>query len=68
MNATVLGTLHAFDAHNVTNELWNSDQNPNFSYGNFSKFVPVIIHNGCVYVPTFSNQLVIYGLLESVEE
>ena len=57
------GTLHAFDASNVSNELWNS----NLTGGpdvlsSFAKFANPTIANGKVYVPTFSNQLVVYGL------
>jgi len=60
----VAGTLHAFDATNLANELWNSDQNSaRDSLGNLAKFAPPTIANGKVYVATFSNQLVAYGLL-----
>jgi hypothetical protein len=31
--------------------------------GRFAKFVAPTVVNGRVYVPTFSNQLAIYGLL-----
>jgi len=31
--------------------------------GNFAKFCPPTIANGKVYLSTFSNQLVVYGLL-----
>ena len=58
------GTLHAFDAGDLTNELWNSDWNANQDgLGRFAKFVAPTVANGRVYVPTFSNALVIYGLL-----
>lgn len=58
------GTLHAFDAANVSHELWNSSQNPSRDgLGLFSTFGLPITANGKVYVPTFSNQLVVYGLL-----
>lgn len=62
--ATVAGTLHAFDARNVANELWNSDMVPGRdTLGNFAKFVPPTIANGKVYVATFSNHVDVYGLL-----
>jgi hypothetical protein len=32
--------------------------------GAFAKFVAPTIANGRVYVPTFSNQLAVYGLLQ----
>lgn len=57
-------TLHAFDANNLTNELWNSNQDPlRDNLGSFASFAPPVAVNGKVYVPTFSNQLVVYGLL-----
>jgi hypothetical protein len=62
----VVGTLRAFDASNVSNELWDSDQNPaRDSLGNFAKFTLPTIANGKVFAPTFSNQLAVYGLLGS---
>jgi hypothetical protein len=54
------GTLHAFDATDLSHELWNSDLVPSRdSLGRFAKFVAPTVVNGRVYVPTFSNQLVI---------
>jgi hypothetical protein len=59
-----LGTLHAFDASNLSVELWNSDQNPGRdSLGDFAKFLAPVVANGKVYAGNFSNQLVVYGLL-----
>lgn len=64
--AVVAGTLHAFSAQNVTNELWNSDMIPGRdSLGNLAKFVPPTVANGKVYVATFSGQVDVYGLLPS---
>ncbi|HXG19026.1 MAG TPA: LamG-like jellyroll fold domain-containing protein [Methylomirabilota bacterium] len=61
--ATVPGILQAFDASNVAVELWNSKQNAaRDDLGNFAKYVPPTIANGKVYLATFSNQLVVYGL------
>jgi uncharacterized protein (TIGR03437 family) len=58
------GTLHAFDASDLSRELWNSDMVPNRdTLGRFAKFVAPTVVNGRVYVPTSSNQLAIYGLL-----
>jgi hypothetical protein len=63
-NATQPGILRAYDANNVTRELWNSRQNAaRDDLGNFAKFNPPTIVNGKVYVPTFSNKVVVYGLL-----
>ena len=65
-HSTVPGVLQAFDANDVTTELWNSNQNPNRdNVGNFAKFVCPTIANGKVYLATFSNKLVVYGLLPS---
>ena len=61
---TVPGRLWAFSADNLTNELWDSQQNSaRDAVGNFAKFVPPTIANGKVYLATFSNQLLVYGLL-----
>lgn len=58
-----LGALRALDASTLK-VLWTSDQRPDGSdrLGNVAKFTPVTIANGKVYVPTFSNKLVVYGL------
>jgi hypothetical protein len=58
------GELHAFDANNVSTELWNSSMNAaRDNFGNFAKLVPPLVVNGKVYVATFSNQVAVYGLL-----
>ncbi len=57
------GILHALDASDLTHELWNSDMVATDAMGRFAKYVVPTIANGRVYVPTFSNELVIYGLL-----
>jgi hypothetical protein len=63
--ATVDPQLHAFDAGNVTNELWNSNQNAaRDGLPNVAKWGSPTIANGRVYVPTFYNEVVIYGLLQ----
>ena len=62
----VAGTLHAFDALNLTNELWNSDMSGDRDkLGLFTKYASPTVANGRVYVPTLSKQLAIYGLLEA---
>ena len=61
------GTLHAFDASDLTTELWNSDRVAADNLGRFAKFVAPTVVNGRVYVPTFSNALIIYGLLPGGE-
>jgi hypothetical protein len=59
---TVTGVLHAYDASNVSHELWNSLQNPNDDFGYLAKFCPPTVANGKVYMATFSDKLVVYGL------
>lgn len=57
------GILHAYDAQNVTNELWNSEMiSSRDSVGNFAKFVPPTVANGKVYLATFSDRVNVYGL------
>jgi len=58
----VPGELFAFDPTNLTNILWRSEEIPGNSFGNISKFNRVRIYDGMVYVPTFSNQIVVYGM------
>lgn len=56
------GVLQAFDAENVTHELWSSDASVSDTLGSIAKFAPPTIANGRVFVGTASNQLVVYGL------
>jgi hypothetical protein len=58
------GILRAYNAANLSAELYDSYQNQaRDDFGNFAKFNIPTVANGKVYVPTFSNQLVVYGLL-----
>ncbi|MBS1947329.1 MAG: discoidin domain-containing protein [Bacteroidetes bacterium] len=57
------GILRAVRADDVTTELWNTTINADDNAGNFAKMNWPTIANGKVYVPTFSNQLNVYGLL-----
>ncbi len=68
--ATVDGVLRAFDALDLTKELWNSQQNSARDHvGMFAKFCPPVVANGKIYLATFQdpathkNKLVVYGLL-----
>lgn len=56
------GVLQAFDALDITRELWSSDAKTSDMVGSVSKFAPPTIANGRVFVGTASNQLVVYGL------
>lgn len=58
------GTLRAFLASNVGQELYNSDMiAARDTLGDFTKFAPPVVANGKVYVPTQSKAVVVYGLL-----
>jgi hypothetical protein len=58
------GTLHAFEAVNLSNELWNSNENASEdSLGGFAKFANPTVADGKVYVPTSSGAVVVYGSL-----
>jgi len=64
------GVLHAFDADDISHELWNSLQNPmRDDCNNYSKMAPPTIANGRVYLASFgtqnigTGQLCVYGLL-----
>ena len=60
----VPGTLIAFDAEDLTQVLWTSETNPNRDRaGAFAKFATPTVANGLVFVPTFSNEVSVYGLL-----
>ena len=60
------GVLEAFDARDVRKVLYRSSDLPNRDgVGLFAKFNHPVVANGKVYVPTFSNQLNVYGLLPS---
>ena len=66
VHAQVPGILRAFDASNLSNELWNSQMNANRDdVGNWAKWVPPTVANGKVYLATLSNQLDVYGLLSA---
>lgn len=56
------GILRAFDASDVKKELWNNTQKTSDAAGAYAKFCSPTIANGHVYLATFSNQVVVYGL------
>jgi hypothetical protein len=56
------GILRAFDANDITKELWNNHQKPGDVGGSYAKFAAPTIANGHVYLPTFSDRVVVYGL------
>jgi hypothetical protein len=61
---TVPGIFRAYDASDLSHELWDSKMNPvRDDVGMFAKFCPPTVINGKVYLSTFSDQLQVYGLL-----
>src|SRR4029078_1913239 len=62
----VHGALVAYDATTLVNgkmkQLFHSDANPANSMGKFAKYSTPVVANGKVYVGTFSNKVVEYGL------
>jgi len=67
----VHGALVAYDATTVLNgnrlkQLFHSDTNPANSMGNFAKYSTPVVANGKVYVGTFSNKVVQYGVAPGV--
>jgi hypothetical protein len=64
--AVVRGALVAYDATTVVDgklkQLFHSDANPANNLGNFAKYSTPVVANGKVYVGTFSNKVVQYGL------
>ena len=53
------GVLRAFDALDLTNEVWNSDLAPDGvdAVGSFAKFNPPLVVNNKVYVANFCEDL-----------
>jgi hypothetical protein len=59
---SVPGILRAFDASDLSREIYNSKQNAaRDDLGLKAKFNTPIVANGKVYVATFSKQIVVYG-------
>jgi hypothetical protein len=56
------GVLYAFDATDVTKLLWSSSQKSGDAPGFFTKFCSPTVVDGHVYLATFSNKVVVYGL------
>jgi hypothetical protein len=59
--ATYPGILYAFNAENL-DMLYSSETNPFDRLGDYPRFNAPVVANELVYVPTFSNKLVVYGL------
>jgi hypothetical protein len=61
VQTTVPGVLQAYDASSVATELWDSLQVPGDDCGAFAKFASPTVANGKVYLPSFANQVCVYG-------
>ncbi len=58
------GTLRAFRASDVSQEIYNTDMNSaRDALGDFTRFAPPVVANGKVYVATQSKAVSVYGLL-----
>jgi len=64
------GILHAYNADDISHELWNSLENPQRDdCNNYSKMAPPTVANGKVYLASFgtenigTGQMCVYGLL-----
>jgi hypothetical protein len=58
----IKGVLRAFDATDLTHELWNSQKSASDEIGYLAKFAPPTVADGFVFVPTFSKKIQVYGL------
>src|SRR6185295_19411483 len=65
--STCPGILRALSAADISKELWNSSMTNFSNPGNYAKFNCPTIANGKVYLATFSNKLVVYGLTDYVD-
>ena len=63
IHGLVPGVVRAFNAETL-NEIWNSEQNPSRDRaGTLMKFVPPVVVNGKVYMPSHDNAVSVYGVL-----
>jgi hypothetical protein len=63
----VPGVLRAFDANDLTRELWNSTFTSVDNPQNFTKGSAPVIANGKVYVAGLSNRVSVYGLTSTTQ-
>ncbi len=57
------GLVRAYDASDLTKQIWNSGMNAGDDIGDWAKFVPPVIANGKVYIGSFNNLVHVYGVL-----
>ena len=66
------GVLRAYNADNLSEELWDSNLSANDNMGNWPKFSPPTVANGRVYMASFpsdgvsSTSVSVYGLFNGV--
>src|SRR5258708_3562729 len=65
VETTAGGTLHAYDATDVSKELYNSQQRAADRLGSYVKFSTPTIANGRVYVGT-QNSIAVFGLSSAI--
>ena len=63
VNRHAPGMFRAYDAGDLTKEIWNSRMNAGDDIGDWAKFNPPVVVNGKVYVGSFNNQLHVFGVL-----
>ncbi len=62
VHGVVPGIVRAYDASDLSKELWNSKVNAaRDDLGNYAKFSAPTIANGKVYIATFSGRVAVYG-------
>jgi hypothetical protein len=63
--SSTAAVLHAYDATNLGNELYNSNQaaSSRDNFGNGNKFITPVVSNGMVFVGT-PNGVAVFGLLQ----
>lgn len=67
-HTTVDGMVHAFDAADISKELWNSQQiATRDALGKFAKFCSPTVVNGRVYLATFSDKVMVYGVIDPLK-
>jgi len=59
---SILRAFAAVPVGGAVNELWNSELEATDAPGTASKFQPPLVANGRVYVVTYNNRVVVYGL------
>jgi hypothetical protein len=69
LNGTISGVIRAFDAGNLTTELWDSLQDAaRDDIGTWSKFRSPLVVNGKLYMGNASGVVAVYGLLSTTAD